>query len=63
MTEPITISVQFKTEDAYKFPDVRLRLLIRQAILDITEHDALTLDEAIRILEDEKVYLNKRLKS
>jgi len=62
-TEAIKISVEFNVEEAYRFPDVRLRLLIRKAVLDATEHDVLTIDEAIKIVEDEAEYLNKRLKS
>lgn len=61
MTEPIKFHAEVNAEDSSKYPDMRLRLLIRQAYLDATKYNELTLDEALHILQDETDYLEKRI--
>lgn len=59
----IKFMVQVNAEDAHRYPDIRLRLLLRQAWLNATEYNELSLDEVLRILEDEKMYLESRMKN
>jgi hypothetical protein len=63
MSEPILFQTTVKAEDAHRYPDMRLRLLLRQSWLNATEHNELTLDEVLTILEDEKTYLEARMRS
>lgn len=58
--ESIKFHTVVKAEDSHKYPDMRLRLLIREACLNATR-DQLTIDEALSILRDEADYLEKRI--
>lgn len=61
MRNPVMFQAEVTAEDCHKYADMRLRLVIRQAVLDATSAE-LTLDEALHILEDEHLYLEKRIK-
>jgi len=61
MNEPLMFHAAVKAEDCAQYDDMRLRMLIRRAWVDATEAQ-LTLDEALHILEDEVMYLQKRMK-
>lgn len=61
MNEPITYTMIVKAEESHKYPDMQLRLFIRQAVLSLTNND-LDLDEALSILKDESDYLEHRIK-
>ena len=47
-------------EDVGQYADMRLRMIIRQAVMTATKAE-LSLDEAIEILENEALYLRKRI--
>lgn len=61
MSEPIKFHAEVNAEDSSKYPDMLLRLLIRQAYLDVTKYNELTLDEVLHILQDETDYLERRM--
>lgn len=58
------IRAEVDAEKASDFPDMRLRLLIRQSWLDATEGTSgISLDEALAILQDEVSFLEHRISS
>lgn len=57
----IRFNTEAIAEDSSKYDDMRLRLLIRQAVLNATS-GGLELDEAIEILENEALYMKNRIK-
>lgn len=63
MSEPIRFQTTVNAEDSHRYADMRLRLILRQAVLDATDttRDHITLDEVAQILEDEYTYLRKRM--
>lgn len=60
---PITIMVTYSPEDAQNYPDMLLRLLIRQAVLGQTGRVDFSLDEAVQVLEQEVDYLRGRIRN
>lgn len=61
MIEPIRFHAEVKAEDSHKYADIRLRMIIRQAYLNATVQE-LTVDEALKIIQDEAEYLENRIK-
>lgn len=59
---PIMYQLTVVAEDSSKYPDMRLRMFIRQAVLSATSTNEIDLDEAIHILNDEADYLKNRIK-
>jgi hypothetical protein len=62
MSDPIMFHTEVKAEDAAKFPDMRLRLIIRQAVIYETGSQ-MTIDEALAVLKAEAEYLENRIRS
>ncbi len=58
--QPLRFKVEVEAEEVANYSDMRLRMIIRKAVVNATAND-LSLDEAIEVLENEALYLRKRL--
>lgn len=54
--------VQVIADEVMKYPDIRLQMLIRNAVLQYTKYD-LTLDQAVAVLETELDYIKSEIRA
>lgn len=59
---PLKFSAEVEVDSLIKYPDLQLRLFIREMVVRKTETD-LTLDEALTVLRSEAEYLMSRINS